>query len=120
MHILQKKIKAAADPKGKLTASTSTKPMTQPEPAATTNPTRRPSATKTAPSPARTRARAAAAGSPARPIARKGSTTAGTVAKGTATGRFAVVEKKVFSPVRDPLGNSPGGSDISGKRFRFF
>jgi protein NEDD1 len=118
MHILQKKIKAAADPKGKLTASTSTKPTTQPEPAATTNPTRRPSATKTAPSPARTRARAAAAGSPARPIARKGSTTAGTVvAKGTATGRSAaphVVEKKVFSPARDPLGNIMGTGDISG------
>jgi hypothetical protein len=43
-------------------------------------------------------------------------------ARGAVQGKVAGpkgVEKKVFSPVRDPLGNSPGGSDISGKRFRF-
>ena len=112
----QKKIKTTPASKAKLVPSASIKPTTQPE--ATTNPTRRSSAAKPAPSPARMRARAnAPAGSPARSAVRNGSTTAGTVAKGVVSdksGKPKVTDKSVFSPVRDPLGNSVGAGDISG------
>lgn len=97
--------------------SASVKPTT-----ATINPTRRAPANNVALSPSRTRSKTTTvtAGPPTHPVPRKGSTTATTVnaTRGAAQGKTAGPtggEKKVFSPVRDPLGNSPGGSDISGK-----
>lgn len=72
-----------------------------------------------------TKASTAITVSPARPVARKGSTTsitnintARSAAQSKVTG-LRIMDKKNFSPVRDPLGNSPGGSDISGKWARF-
>lgn len=69
---------------------------------------RRPSATKVSPSPTQTGAKAGKStitGTPARSAVRKASAT---------TSGKAGVPKRVFSPVRDPLGNSMGSGDISG------
>lgn len=106
---VQKKIKSTVESKAKLGSPTLAK----------VEPARRPSATKAAPSPTRTRAKAgtsaAVTGTPAKPVVRKASATA-SVTTGRAEKAAApkAAEKRVFSPVRDPLGNSLGPADISG------
>lgn len=97
--IPQKKVKGSPEPSTKL--PTTSKPAV---PTEGPNPIRsRPSAGAAKPSPAR--ARLARVGSDLSPARRLPST----LRSGPAT----ATNKKVFSPVRDPLGNS-GGSDISG------
>lgn len=109
---LQKKLKTGVESKGKMVASTSVK-ATEPL-GTTTNATRRPLAIKVVSSPGRAHAKAgSSAGSPAR-LVRK-TTTAPSIRKAaTPVKTPKPAEKRVFSPVRDPLNNSSGGDDISG------
>ncbi|KAF7969518.1 hypothetical protein HWV62_27005 [Athelia sp. TMB] len=97
----QKKLKTGVESKTK----SATEALT------TANGTRRPSVSKVSSSPARARAKlGAVAASPAR-LVRKTPTPA---AKGvTPTRATKPSEKRIFSPARDPLGNSSSAGDIS-------
>ncbi|KAF8077622.1 WD40-repeat-containing domain protein [Lyophyllum atratum] len=114
---IQRKLKAGeAGAKATSTAASSVKPIVQPETNAL--PSRRPvtqtliTVSKAASSPARARvARVNSTASPARRLPSATSKVSVPSAKSTPKKPMPELAKKVFSPVRDPLGNSVG--DIS-------